>query len=84
MERDFFEGLNLQSIETPAFVVSEEALTRNLEILDSVQKRTGCKILLAVKGFAMFSTFPLVRKYLAWYLRQLSARGSPGTRGIRP
>jgi carboxynorspermidine decarboxylase len=44
--------------------VDETALTRNLEILESVQQRTGCKILLALKGFAMFSLFPVIREYL--------------------
>lgn len=55
---------SLKSIKTPAYIVDELLLERNLQILDSVQKRTGCKILLALKGFAMWSTFPLVRQYL--------------------
>lgn len=49
---------------SPCFVVHLGLLRRNLEILDSVQQRTGAKILLALKGFAMFSTFPLLREYL--------------------
>jgi carboxynorspermidine decarboxylase len=44
--------------------VDETALIRNLEILESVQQRSGCKILLALKGFAMFSLFPAIREYL--------------------
>jgi carboxynorspermidine decarboxylase len=55
---------NLGKIKTPVFIVDEVLLERNLQMLDSVQKRTGCKILLALKGFAMWSTFPLVRQYL--------------------
>ena len=50
---------------TPCYVVDAAAVERNLEILDSVQKRTGYRILLALKGFAMFSLFPLIRKYLS-------------------
>ena len=49
---------------SPCFVVHLGLLRRNLQILDSVQQLTGAKILLALKGFAMFSTFPLLRKYL--------------------
>lgn len=49
---------------TPSFVVDRVLLRRNLEVLDSVQKRSGAKILLALKGYAMFSSFPLVREYL--------------------
>ncbi len=52
------------NIQTPCFVVDEERLLANLEILDSVQKRTGAKILLALKGFAMFSVFGLLNKTL--------------------
>lgn len=56
--------INTAEIQTPCYVVDETALRRNLEVLDSVQKRTGCKILMALKGFAMFSVFPLIRQYL--------------------
>lgn len=56
---------DLSLIPTPCYIVDEGALERNLIVLDSVQKRTGCKILMALKGFAMFSLFPLIRQYLA-------------------
>lgn len=54
----------LAQAPSPCFVLHLGLLRRNLEILDSVQQRTGAKILLALKGFAMFSTFPLIREYL--------------------
>lgn len=50
---------------TPAYVLNEEKLLENLEILKSVQERTGCKILLAQKAFSMFKVYPLISKYLA-------------------
>jgi len=62
------EGWNVDDfskIETPAYVVSLPKLERNLKILDQVQKNTGCKILMALKSFSMFSTFPLIKKYLS-------------------
>ena len=40
-------------------------VTKNLEVLAGVQHRTGCRILLALKGFAAWSTFGLCRQYLA-------------------
>ena len=52
------------SVVTPAYICEEELLRKNLELLDYVQKSTGVKILLALKGFAMHSTFELVSKYL--------------------
>lgn len=50
---------------SPSYVVDERLLTKNLEVLQSIQERTGAKILLALKGFSMHSVFPLVGKYLA-------------------
>ena len=54
-----------EELPTPCFLVSETALRHNLEILAGVQKRTGCKILLAQKAFSMFRTYPLIGKYLS-------------------
>lgn len=51
-------------IKTPCYVVDEERLKQNLQILFKVQNATGCKILMALKGFAMFSVFSLIRRYL--------------------
>lgn len=55
----------IESISTPAYVVDERLLVKNLELLKSIQDRTGAKILLALKGFSMFSEFPLIGQYLA-------------------
>ena len=51
-------------LPAPCFVVDEDRLSANLSVLAAVQERTGAKILLALKGFAMFSTFPLLKKVL--------------------
>lgn len=49
---------------TPCYIIEEEALLSNLKILDAVQKQAGCKIIMALKGFAMFGIFPVIRQYL--------------------
>ncbi len=54
----------LERIATPAYVLDEAKLRRNLEILRSVRERTGCKILLAQKAFSMFSVYPMIAEYL--------------------
>ncbi len=64
MERDFFLNFDPFSFPSPSFVVDTEALKANLEIIDSIREKTGCRILLAQKGFAMFSLYPLLRDYL--------------------
>ncbi len=51
-------------MQTPYYLCEEKLLENNLKILDDVQQRSGAKVILALKGFAMFSTFPLVSKYL--------------------
>jgi carboxynorspermidine decarboxylase len=56
--------MNIHTVETPCYIVDEAALEQNLIVLDGVQRRTGCKILMALKGFAMHSLFPLIRQYL--------------------
>lgn len=56
--------MDVSKIETPCYVLDEGKLEQNLQRLDEVQRRTGARILLALKGFAMFSTFPLIRRYL--------------------
>jgi carboxynorspermidine decarboxylase len=56
---------DIDAVESPAFVVDQDLLRANLETLARVQDRAGCRILLALKGFAMFATFPLLRQYLA-------------------
>lgn len=49
---------------SPAYVVDLGRLRHNLAILDQVQQRSGAKILMALKAFAMWSTFPLIRETL--------------------
>lgn len=57
--------VDFAAIETPCLVCDLGVLRANLELLRDVQRRSGCKILLALKGFAMWSVFPVVRPYLA-------------------
>ena len=56
---------NYETIPTPAFVVEEKLLKKNLEILKRVMDETGCHILLAQKCFSMFYTYPLLSQYLS-------------------
>lgn len=64
MDRNYLQKLDLERLPSPCFVVDEAKLADNAAILDSVQKRTGAKILLALKGFATYSTFPVLNSIL--------------------
>lgn len=57
-------NLDLSQIPSPCYVLEEKLLEQNMEILARVQRESGAKIICALKGFAMFSTFDAVRKYL--------------------
>lgn len=52
-------------LPTPCYVIREEQLRQNLEILKGVMDRTGCKILLAQKAFSMYEVYPLIAQYLS-------------------
>lgn len=62
--RPYLADFDLQRVPSASYVIDLESVERNLKVLDSVQKRTGAKILLALKGVANFSLFPLIRQYL--------------------
>jgi carboxynorspermidine decarboxylase len=51
-------------MQTPYYICDESLLEKNLKLLDFVQQESGAKVILALKGFAMHSTFALVSKYL--------------------
>ena len=58
------EPLYLYKTPSPCYVCEEKLLEKNLKLLKKIKDKTGVKILVALKGFAMFSTFGLVKKYL--------------------
>ncbi len=55
----------IDNIPTPSYVIDEAALIKNLEILQSVKKRTGAHILLAQKAFSNYAYYPLIAKYIS-------------------
>ncbi|MFR0874282.1 MAG: hypothetical protein ACLSHC_06455 [Bilophila wadsworthia] len=42
--------------------MDEAKLRSNVAILDEVQRRTGAKILMALKCFAMWDVFPIISR----------------------
>jgi carboxynorspermidine decarboxylase len=51
-------------IPSPCYVCDEAKLEQNLQLMQHVQNKAGVDIILALKGFSMWSTFPLIRQYL--------------------
>ena len=54
-----------EDFPSPCYIMYEEALEANLQLLDLVQKSAGVSIICALKGFAFWNAFPLVRQYLS-------------------
>jgi carboxynorspermidine decarboxylase len=59
-----FAHFDLNSVPTPAFVVDEAAVRRNLAILADVRDRSGIRLLAALKAFSMWSLGAVVGEYL--------------------
>lgn len=57
-------AMQLPKTPSPCFVLEESRLRRNLETINRVQREAGVQVILAFKGFAMWSAFPIVREYL--------------------
>lgn len=56
---------DIHEIPTPYYIVDENLMIKNLEILKKVINRTGCRILLAQKAFSMYSLYPFIGEYLS-------------------
>lgn len=51
-------------IQTPYYLIDQRALRDNLQIIRRVREQSGAKVLLALKCFATWSVFDLMRDYL--------------------
>ena len=58
-------SIDLAQVPSPCYLLEESKLRANLELISRVQRESDCSIILALKGFAMWSAFPIVREYLS-------------------
>ncbi|MDR0334182.1 MAG: carboxynorspermidine decarboxylase [Dysgonamonadaceae bacterium] len=56
--------IDFSKIPSPCYVLEEDLLRKNLQLIKSVKERAGIDIILAFKAFAMWKTFPIVREYI--------------------
>ncbi len=59
-----FAHFDLNRVPSPAFVVDEVVIRRNLAILADVKAQSGAKVLSAMKAFSMWELAPVVGEYL--------------------
>lgn len=57
--------MKLHQVPTPAYIIDEARLEKNLKILAKVQEEAGCKVLLAQKAYSLYATYPLISQYLS-------------------
>jgi carboxynorspermidine decarboxylase len=57
-------AIDFAAIPSPCYVLEERLLRQNLTLIKNVMDEAGCEIILALKGFSMFSAFPIVKEYL--------------------
>jgi carboxynorspermidine decarboxylase len=57
--------IDFSKIPSPCYVLEDSLLRKNLELMQYVQQQAGIEIICALKGFSMYSTFPMVKQYLA-------------------
>ncbi len=53
-----------KKLPSPCWLLEETLLKKNLEQVQNIKIRTGAKVLLALKGYALWKSFPLIKPYL--------------------
>ena len=56
--------INHSLFPVPSYILDEAKLRQNLELMKHVQTEAGIDIIVALKGYSMWSTFPMLRQYL--------------------
>lgn len=62
---DILHELAVRKLKTPCYIIDEKKLMHNLEILSSIEQRTGCRILLAQKAFSCYHLYPIIGQYIS-------------------
>jgi carboxynorspermidine decarboxylase len=57
--------LKYEQYPSPCYIMFEESLEANLQLLDLVQQEAGVFIICALKGFSFWRSFPLIGSYLS-------------------
>ena len=60
----FILKMDIFQIPSPCYVIDESLLAANLELIADVGMEADVEIILALKGFAMWGVFPLMKPYL--------------------
>lgn len=53
-----------REISRPMYIIEEQRLRRNLEVISSVARQADVEIILAFKAYALWKTFPIFKEYI--------------------
>ncbi|MCD7898818.1 MAG: carboxynorspermidine decarboxylase [Bacteroides sp.] len=56
--------IDFTQFPSPCYIMEEERLRKNLELIKDVKDRAGVDIILAFKSFAMWRSFPIFQEYI--------------------
>jgi carboxynorspermidine decarboxylase len=56
--------IDFDQITSPAYVIDEELLRKNLALIQSVKERAGVNVILAFKAFSVWKAFPVIKEYI--------------------
>lgn len=55
---------NITTLPSPCWLLEERSLINNLKIISNIKKQSGAKVLLALKGYALWKSFDIIKPYL--------------------
>ena len=58
--------IDLELVPSPCYVIDENLLRRNLSLIKEVKETAGVEIIVALKAFAMWKTFPIFKEYIKY------------------
>ena len=58
------KNIHQSNLPSPCWLLNEKKLLNNLQLIDNIRKESGAKILLALKGYALWKSFPILQPYL--------------------
>lgn len=72
-----------EGVPTPCYIIEEDLLRRNLELIRDVSRRAGVEIILAFKAFALWKSVPCFQGIHQPYHGQFPLRGPFGGGRVR-
>lgn len=57
--------IDYSKIPSPCYVIDEDRFRKNLSLIKKVADESGCEVVIAFKGFAMWGVFDILKEYIS-------------------